>query len=449
MSSEAFQLDGGRSLADLSAIDLVASIDRGLLAEETVSAYYMARCRRRQELVGAWAYLGSADDDASRYRRRGRPRPLRGVPIAVKDLSDTADMPTGYGCALYEGYRPAADAACVAMARAAGATVLGKSATVEFGATRPCRTRNPRNLSHTPGGSSSGSAAAVADGQALLATGTQTGGSIIRPAAFCGIVGFKPSFGALSTAGTRGYSWSLDTIGVFARDVPDAELFYRVLRGETAAEPGSFYPAAPLKVARFVGPFDARAEPYLHRRLDRIESMLAAGGCVLERIEAAPSFANTLDWQRTISRYEMGRSLAYEWHSWGEQLSEELRAEIAEGMTVPHATYELAKAEGTTLAREMAPILGRFDAVLTYATLGEAPQGLASTGDATFNRSWSLLGFPCISLPAGVGPLGLPVAVQLVGAPQSDSRLLSAARRVEQIIGRSPMGKENRRINPS
>lgn len=447
MTIQTSPIADGRNLSDLSARELVAAIDAGHVSEDVVRDTFLDRCRQRQPQVEAWAHLDMGDGGDEPVRRE-KGLPLRGVPIAVKDLFDTADMPTAYGSDLYQGHRPAADAACVAMARAAGAIVLGKAATVEFGATRPCRTRNPYNLAHTPGGSSSGSAAAVADGQALLAVGSQTGGSIIRPAAFCGVVGFKPSFGALSTAGVRGFSWSLDTVGVFARDVPDAELFYRVLRGGPRP---AFVPTAPtvrqLRFALFRSPFDSLAATFLHHRLSEIERRLADAGATVENLESPPAFTHALDWQRIISRYEMGRSLAFEWHMRNEALSTELRSEIAEGMAVSPTRYDLAKSEGIRLAREMAQQFSRFDAVITLATPGEAPLGLASTGDATFNRPWSLLGFPAISLPAGFGPLGLPVAVQLIGAPHTDDQLLGAARRLEQLIAGSPPSNDNGRVN--
>lgn len=424
-------------IAALSAREVVSAVTLGTLSEEAVREYYVRRARNRQADVRAWAHIGPKSNPGAPAPHAAM-APLRGVPIAIKDLSDTFDMPTSYGSSLYAGNRPAGDAACVAIARAAGAAIIGKAATVEFGATRPCATRNPLNLAHTPGGSSAGSAAAVADGQALLATGSQTGGSIIRPAAFCGVVGFKPSFGALSTAGTRGYCWSLDTVGVFARNVADAALFYGVLRGfGSTVVTNSPAQDVPLRIARFIGPFDRAADRSTEKRLKEVEAVIAAEGERTETIESEPAFADTLVWQRTISRYEMARSLAYEWYSCRSKLSEELRSEIAEGMAIAEDEYDLAKQEGRKLAWQLAPVFAAYDAILTFATPGEAPLGLTSTGDATFNRSWSLLGLPCISIPAGFGPLGLPVAVQLVGAPQGEERLLRAASRLEDILHRS------------
>jgi Asp-tRNA(Asn)/Glu-tRNA(Gln) amidotransferase A subunit family amidase len=423
------------NISALSAIEVVAAIEGGRLKAETVCAHYLGRSAERQGLVRAWAHIDpeNALKQARLAARDPAVRRLRGVPIAVKDLSDTAEMPTSYGSVLYDGNRPASDAACVAMARAAGAVVLGKAATVEFGASRPCETRNPHNMDHTPGGSSAGSAAAVADGQALLATGSQTGGSIIRPAAFCGVVGFKPSFGALSPAGTRAFCWSLDTVGVFARNVPDATLFYRVLRGSAGqAAP----PSVPPRIGRFAGPFDDRAEHYQIARLAGVERLLELNCGHVDRLKAEPAFARTLDWQRAISRYEMARSLAYEWNCCRNQLSEELRTEIAEGLELSESDYLAAKNGGHELARHMAKIFREYDAILTFATPGEAPAGLHTTGDATFNRPWSLLGFPCISLPVGTGPKELPLAIQLIGAPFGDERLLRAVTWLERILGR-------------
>ena len=424
----------GCDISTLSAIEVVGAIEGGLLTAEAVCAHYLCRSCERQGLVRAWAHIDpeNALKHARLATRDPAVRRLRGVPIAIKDLSDTAEMPTSYGSVLYDGNRPASDAACVAMARAAGAVVLGKAATVEFGASRPCETRNPHNFDHTPGGSSAGSAAAVADGQALLATGSQTGGSIIRPASFCGVVGFKPSFGALSPAGTRAFCWSLDTVGVFARNVPDATLFYRVLGG-TAGQTTPLL--VPPRIGRFTGPFDDRAEHYLIARLASVEQLLELNCGAVAGLKAEPAFARTLDWQRAISRYEMARSLAYEWNCCRDRLSKELRTEIAEGHELSESDYLAAKSGGHDLARHMANIFREYDAILTFATPGEAPAGLHSSGDATFNRPWSLLGFPCISLPAGTGPTELPIAIQLVGAPSEDERLLRAAIWLERMLG--------------
>lgn len=422
-------------LSVLCATEVLAAIEGGLLSCEEVCSHYLQRIAERQEEVRAFVHL---DNEAVLRQARllqadTAALSLRGLPIAIKDLSDTADMPTSYGSPIYRGYRPSSDAACVAMARSAGAIVLGKAATVEFGASRACDTRNPHNVRHTPGGSSAGSAAAVADGQALLATGSQTGGSIIRPAAFCGVVGFKPTFGTLSPAGTRGFCWSLDTIGLFARNVGDATLFFGALRdAELQSKNGgtSFMP----RVARFIGSFDAKTEPEMARRMDEIEDGLRVAGVSVTRLAPGPDFSRTLDWQRTISRYEMARSMAYEWTRFGNQLSLELQTEIAEGRSIGENEYRAAKAGARVVAGEIEGLFADYDVLLTYATPGEAPLGLETTGDATFNRSWSLLGLPCISLPAGKGPNGLPLAIQLVGHAFADEGLLRAARWIEEAL---------------
>lgn len=409
------------------------AIESGSLRSEQLVRDCLDKAVAREGELHAWAYLGRDEALQEARQRDQQPRlgPLHGIPIAIKDLSDTATMPTGYGSPAYSNHRPVMDAACVALARAAGAVILGKTATVEFGATRPCATVNPHNRRHTPGGSSAGSAAVVADGQVLLATGTQTGGSIIRPAAFCGAVGFKPSFGALSPAGTKGYAWSLDTLGLFAACVADAALFFGVLRGEF--EPPSLAEdISSPRIGVFLGPFAAQAENAAVAALERVASRCSQAGASIRPVAAVPGFEHSLDWQRTISRYEMGRSMLPELQARPTALGPILLREIEEGRGVDDARYLRAKASAAELAYRVDALLRDHDVLLTLATPGEAPEGLGTTGDATFNLSWSLLGLPCLSLPVAIGPNRLPLSVQLIGARHAERALLSAAGWIER-----------------
>jgi Asp-tRNA(Asn)/Glu-tRNA(Gln) amidotransferase A subunit family amidase len=418
-----------------TAIDCVRGIRSGQWTSEQVVRASLERAMAREEELHAWACLGveEAIEEARQRDRQPARGLLHGLPIGIKDLSDTQALPTTYGSPAYAGHRPFMDAACVALACAAGAVILGKTATVEFGATRPCGTTNPHNKLHTPGGSSAGSAAAVADGQILLATGTQTGGSIIRPAAFCGAVGFKPTFGSLSPVGTKGYSWSLDTVGAFATCVADVALFFDVLRGRDESAPLSYAGPAP-RIGFFPGPFADRADSAAAAVLDQVAARCSRAGATVRSLGCPVGFEQSLGWHRTISRYEMGRSLLPERCSaQAEELGPTLLSEIERGRHVDDESYLLAKACGLDLALTVEALMADHDVLLTLATPGEAPYGLESTGDATFNLSWSLIGLPCISLPIARGPLGLPLSIQLVGARHGDRQLLEAAHWIERI----------------
>ncbi|KQV93511.1 MULTISPECIES: amidase [unclassified Streptomyces] len=420
-----------------TALEGARLIASGRLTSEQLVRSYLRRAKQRENDLRAWSHLAELEAVAeSRQRDRETPKGLlHGVPVGIKDLSDTADMPTGYGSAAYAGHRPPADAACVALARSAGAVILGKTSTTEFGGSEPTPTRNPHNPAHTPGGSSSGSAAAVADGQVPLATGTQTGGSVIRPASFCGVVGFKPSFGSISLYGTRSPSWSLDTLGLFAADIDDVALFFAALRGEqTLAErpPPQHRPT----VGVFLGPYADRAELWAIEALETVAELCSALGCRVANLTAPAGFDRSLDWQRTISRFETSRSLTFEWTTKRHSLGAPLKADIRQGLPIAFSEYEQAKTESSKLAAAVHERFTGYDLVLTLAATGEAPLGLRSTGDAAFNRSWTLLGLPCLALPAALGPHGLPLAVQAIGARHRDDELLAHASWLQYMIRR-------------
>ncbi len=404
---------------------------RELSAEELVRAC-LDRALSRDNTLHAWAYL---DPDAVIAEARARDAarcqgPLHGIPVAVKDIFDVVGMPTTAGSPIYKDYYPAADAASVALLRAAGAVIMGKTAAVEFSSSNPTTTRNPRNLSHTPGGSSSGSAAAVADLHVPVATGAQTGGSVIRPAAYCGIIGFKPSFGALCLSGTKMCAWSLDTLGVLTRTVADAACTYSVLAG---------VPARPCRQARprigvFVDPFASEAEEAARSAVHDTATKLALAGASVRSIQAPPEFERTLKAQRLIARFEMSRSLAYEWTCRRDLLSEQIREELAEGWAVSPEQYQQAYRWADEARAAVNKVFADVDIFITLAAKGEAPHGLSSTGKTTFNASWTLLGTPCLCLPVGYGPQGLPLAVQLIGRSRSDHQFLNFAVWVEGAL---------------
>lgn len=422
-------------LKALGARECAHRIDSGKLSSEQLVRTRLAHAQEREDALHAWAWLASDEALSEARACDGGPRRgiLHGVPIGIKDLSDTATLPTSYGSPAYAGHRPVMDSACVALARSAGAVILGKTATVEFGATRPCATTHPQNPLHTPGGSSAGSAAVVADGQVPLATGTQTGGSIIRPAAFCGVVGFKPSFASISTAGTKGYAWSLDTVGLLAQSADDAALFFDALCGATESKPLPDAIAAP-HIGVFPGPFVDRAQPAALDLLERVVTACSRAGARINTTAWPAGFEHSLDWHRTVSRYELGRSLMPERRAFDVRLGQILLQEIEQGWNVGQDSYFGAKACAAKLGRQVDALLATRDVLLTLATAGEAPKGLHATGDASFNLTWSLLGLPCLSLPLGCGPGGLPLSVQLVGARQSDRKLLCIGHWIQRLF---------------
>ena len=403
-----------RSLTVREAARQIA--ERRLTAEALVAAY-LDRIEAREAVVGAWQYLDRERALATARQRDAEPPrgPLHGIPIAVKDLIDTVDMPTAYGSPIYRGHRPAADASCVALARAAGAVVLGKTVTTEFAAFTPGKTANPRNPAHTPGGSSSGSAAAVADGMVPLAFGTQTAGSVIRPAAYCGCVGYKPSFGLINRAGVKPLADSLDTVGVFARTVEDAAFFAGVL----SERPALRHLAVPQQAAAF--------RPLSHPDVGRSRAgdgrrpRRGAGGARTRRRRGRPN------WR---SRPSIRGSPKRRTRSWGSRpvrafAYERTRAQ-RRAVAAPRAAARCRDGDrrrclrsGARRAAEARAGLDAFfgpcDAMLVPAAPGEAPVGLGNTGNPIFNRMWTLLGVPCVTLPARWADNGLPTGVQLVG----------------------------------
>ncbi len=418
-----------------SARALARDIAAGRISAEAAMRGCLDRIAAREAAVGAWQHLDPEAALAAARRADGEaPRgPLHGVPIGVKDLFDTADMPTGYGSPIYDGHRPAADAACVALARAAGAIVVGKTVTTEFACFTPGKTANPHHPHHTPGGSSSGSAAAVAAGMVPLAFGSQTAGSVIRPAAFCGCVGYKPSFGLIARAGAKALADSLDTVGLMAGTVADAAFFAGVLTDRPDLRDAA-PPPAPPAFALYRTPLWERAEPEVGAALDRAAEALRRAGAAVGELATPAEHRGLNAAQDRIMGYEAARALAYERIYRSAQLSPRLGQMLDAGMTVGAAEYDAARAEAAAARAGLAGFFGPYDAVLTPAAPGEAPAGLGYTGDPVFNRMWTLLGTPCVTLPAHRGDRGLPVGVQLVGRIGDDARLMSCAIFLEQAL---------------
>jgi Asp-tRNA(Asn)/Glu-tRNA(Gln) amidotransferase A subunit family amidase len=424
-----------RSLTVREAARQIA--DRRLTAEALVRAY-LDRIETRETVVGAWQFFDHERALAAARQRDAEPprRPLHGVPIAVKDLIDTVDMPTTYGSPIYRGHRPPADASCVALARAAGAIVLGKTVTTEFAAFTPGKTANPRNPAHTPGGSSSGSAAAVADGMAPLAFGTQTAGSVIRPAAYCGCIGYKPSFGLINRAGVKPLADSLDTVGILARTVEDAAFFAGVL-SERPALRHLTVPSDPPRFGLYRTPMWDEAEAATAAALDTARAALERAGSAVAELAIAREHHGLAEAQDTIMGFEMAQALACERIEHSAELSPRLAQMLDAGMTIGAAEYDRALARAAEARGALDAFFGTCDAVLVPAAPGEAPRGLGNTGNPIFNRMWTLLGVPCVTVPARWGENGLPTGVQLVGRMRDDVRLMACAAFLEQALAAS------------
>ena len=425
-------------LNHLTATEALRKLQAGSIKAEDLVAACIERIRSRDPQVQAWVHLEPAAAALARARaidQSADRRRLAGLPIAVKDVIDTGDMPTQYNSPIYRNHRPRVDAACVANARREDAIVLGKTVTTEFASRVPGPTRNPHNPAHTPGGSSSGSAAAVADFMVPLAFGTQTGGSVIRPSAYCGAVGYKPSFGTINCAGMKHLSESLDTIGVIARAVADCALLVNAISGRELPD----FDAAPASAPRIALCRTSRwqeASAATHAVLERTASALSKNGAQVREIELPAHFDRLYDDQPVISGVEAARAMMPEYLAHRELLSEHMRSQVETYADLPRAQYSAAMRHVRECRREFTAFKqdAVFDVLLTPSAPDEAPTGLESTGSAIFNRNWTLLGVPCMTLPAGRGPQGLPLGIQLVGDYDEDERLLRVAEWVRRKL---------------
>ncbi len=411
-------------LADRTATWVLDEAAAGRLATEDYLEACLERIATREPELRAWSLLDTAAARRAAQAAARRRGPLAGLPLGVKDVFDTADWPTACGSPLHAGRQPTLDAAAVALARAAGCVLPGKTVTTEFAYFHPGPTGNPHDSAHTPGGSSSGSAAAVGAGMVPFALGTQTAGSVIRPAAYCGVVGFKPSYGAISTAGVKQLAWSLDTVGLFARSVADAALLAEALSGQ-ALRPGAA-PATP-RIGLCRTPQWAAASPEVQAQVEAAARAAAAAGAEVRETALPPACAELLEDQKLIMAFEAARALAPERSHGESQMSAAILALMDAGLAVSGEAYLAARARSRAARRALDGLFAEVDLLLTPAAPGEAPRGLEATGDPLFNRVWTLLGTPCLSLPAGRGPAGLPLAVQLVGPSDGDAGLLAAA----------------------
>ena len=388
----------------------------------------LARIAARETDVQAWAHV-DADQVLKQARARDRESPrslLHGVPVGVKDIIDTCDMPTEYGSAIYAGHRPKADAACVALLREAGAVILGKTVTVELAAFHWAHTRNPHDLGHTPGGSSSGSAAAVADFMAPLALGTQTGGSTIRPAAYCGVVGYKPSFNLLNRAGVKPLAESQDTVGLFGRSIADVALMCSMLSGCAAPElDRRDLPRPRIGVCTMAWP--TTVQPAMATAMEDSLARLSRAGARVSEVALPQPFAASFQAQRRMNDYEAWRALAHERLRHGDQLSTTLSARMKEAAL---CTYDMYRDAQDVIARcrsLLDEIFADHDVLLTPSVPAEAPAGLENTGDSTFIRIWTAFHTPTINLPVFRGARGLPMGLQVIGPIGGDQLALACS----------------------
>jgi Asp-tRNA(Asn)/Glu-tRNA(Gln) amidotransferase A subunit family amidase len=422
----------------LSASEAAARIGEGKLTSEALVRSCLERIDSREAQVKAWVHLDRefALGQARECDKSANRGPLHGIPFAAKDIMDTADLPAEYGSPIYKGNRPKADAACVALSRAAGGVLLGKTVTTEFASRSPLGyTTNPHNPQHTPGGSSSGSAAAVGDFMVPLGFGTQTVGSVIRPAAFCGCIGYKPSFGEFSTQGVKQNTASFDTVGLFARAVEDLALFRAALTG-FAAKPLSAIPVNNLKIG-FCRLFWDRAEEYTKKFLEGAAGALARAGAKVTDVDLGKPFEQFETMGRRINDFEFSRGLTWErQHHW-DLLSQFQRDKFAGWLNISYEQYREAEDVLKKCRNHLADAMKDLDLLLTPSAPGEAPAGLASTGDTSFNilSTWTYT--PCLTLPVFTGPSGLPVGIQLIGQRNQDHRMLEGAQAVYRVFSKS------------
>jgi amidase len=419
---------------DWAAHEIAAAVRSGRTTCEAVTRACLERIAAREPGVQAWEYLDAdlAIAQARAFDRSKAAGPLAGVPIGVKDIIDTFDMPTAYGSPIYAGHRPRRDAACVALSRKAGGVIMGKTVTTEFAVNHPGKTRHPFDASRSPGGSSSGSAAAVADRMVPLALGTQTTGSTIKPGSFCGVFAYRPTFGGIRCSGIMESSGSLDTVTVYARTVEDLALYRDVLIGvEPRPVPDQ---ASPPRIGFVRPPQWVKLEPSTQRLLENAAARLSAAGASVSDARMPPEFANAEEEHRVISCREFALNFTREIeHHWNE-LSEDLRnGKIKTGLGYSFERYRAAKAAAARCRRGLAAVFADHDVLLAPAAVGEAPIGW-NTGDSTLASIWSLMHTPAMNLPVFKGPAGLPVGAQVIGAYGADRELFAAGRWIYRVL---------------
>ena len=425
-------------LHQLSLAEAAQGIARGAWTSVELVSACLARIQAREERVRAWAFLDPEQALAQAKACDALPAasmPLRGAPVGVKDIIDTADMPTGCGAAIYENRRPAQDAECVRLLRRSGAVLMGKTVTTEFAFYAPGKTANPHNPRHTPGGSSSGSAAAVADCHVPAALGTQTSGSIIRPASFNGVIGYKPTYAAWPLAGVHPLAPQLDTLGAFSRSLADLRLLRAALGGREAPPEASPPPRRPAAVALARTPAWEQAQASTRQAASQLVAAVAAQGVAIVEPDETP--------------LQGLRETHYDQLAWGAaeslgplvdahpgQLRPQTRQLVEAGRALEQSFPERLQTAQAAGCRFLAQAFDRADLILTPSAPGEAPRGLDTTGDPMFNGIWTFLQTPCLNLPLTTGPGGLPIGIQLVCAPGRDVELFAYGTWLQNLIAR-------------
>ena len=422
-------------LNQLSAAQVVQGIAAGEFSAFEVMQACLSRIEERENLIGAFVNYDpqgalKAARQADRASQKGL---LQGVPFVAKDIIDTIDFPTEWGSTIYQGFWPRRNASCVEHFKRAGAIMVGKTVTTEFAYFKPGKTVNPANPEYTPGGSSSGSAAAVADAMVPLGFGSQTAASLIRPAAYCGVIGYKPTHGAFSLDGVMGLSPNLDTLGLLARHTEDIQLARCVLTGCDGLRKPDFDQDKP-RVALMRGPHWDDGSIEMRDICQRALSKLADDGAQTGELTHPKIFNQLTECQKTVMAFEVARSRIFEYSQHGDQISSQFKALIESGLEISYNEYQQALALKSQATFTLDTLFMDVDVILAPAASGEAPHGLTATGDPLFSRGWNLLQVPCINIPFSTGPNGLPLSVQIIAPYGGDEKLLEIARWVENLL---------------
>lgn len=436
----------------LNLAAMIRQVQQGKLSPVTLMESILKRIDLLEPSLQAWVTMDRQGllQEARRCHEeiiRGKMRgPLHGIPIGVKDIFFTCGMKTTAGSKIFADFIPAYNATAVERLKTAGTIILGKTATTEFASRYPAPTRNPWNLEHTPGGSSSGSAAAVATGMCPAALGSQTGGSVLRPAAYCGVVGLKPTYGRISRYGVFALSWTLDHVGFLTRSVEDAAILLSILAGQDPADPTTRPQPVPdykrslrsLRRPPRIGIvrefYQEKSVASVWKHTEKILNQLKRAGGKMREVKMPESFAAVQDAHRIIMWVEAAAYHEKLFEKNREQYSSKMRELVEIGLLIPSVDYLRAQKIKRLFRREMDPIMQEYDCLLTPATSSAAPKNLSSTGDPWFQVPWSLSGLPAISIPSGLNDEGLPLGIQLVGTAYAEGKLFAAARWCEKVL---------------
>ncbi|ODN68474.1 amidase [Methylobrevis pamukkalensis] len=414
----------------LSVLALLADIEAGRTTRAAIAARIGEAIAEREPELQAFAHLETErllDGDAA-----AAAGPLGGLPFGVKDIYDTFDMPTTYGSPIYDGWRPLSDAAVVTMTRRAGGIPVGKTRTTEFAYLQPTVTRNPRHPGHTPGGSSSGSAAAVGAGLLPFAFGTQTAGSMMRPGSFCGVAAVKPSYRLLPAVGMKTFSWNLDTVGLFAATIADCAYVLSAISGRHLRVDGTDCAAPRIGVVR--SGFSVEAEPAMCEALETAVRKAEAAGARVTAVDLPAALLDADRVQPTIMEFEGAASLAHEMDRHRGQLSPKLAEALLRGGAIPVETYDAARSTAHAGRRCFETLFSDIDVLLTPSAPGAAPAGLGATGSPAFNRLFTLIGAPTVNVPGLTDPAGLPLGMQLAARFGRDDMALRAGAWLEAVL---------------